>query len=190
MHARVSAIGAKLIPKYQRELPDGDEDKINFRFHLVDLDGVHDALTLPSGIILVPHQVVERMQNDSQLATVLADNIASGLEKQFFQIMPGGCVVPSLYLAGLVGSAFVPRPGASVPALLAVGGEDKLMVHNMEQSGRVSLMLLHDAGYEIDEAPVAWWLLASRKPKGLEETSMPPRAEYLYKVLGENWHSD
>jgi hypothetical protein len=25
------------------------------------------------------------------------------------------------------------------------------------QSGRVSLWLMHDAGYDVDEAPVAWW---------------------------------
>ncbi len=79
MQARVDAIGATLVAKYQRDLPDADETKINFRFQLIDNKKWHDAVALPSGIILIPHQVVERLQNDSQLATVLADNIATVL---------------------------------------------------------------------------------------------------------------
>ena len=35
-----------------------------------------------SGVILVPHQVVDRMRTDSQLAEILADAIARTLEKQ------------------------------------------------------------------------------------------------------------
>ena len=47
-----------------------------------------DAITLPSGVIAVPYQVVERMQNDDQLATVLADNIAENLEKDSVRMVP------------------------------------------------------------------------------------------------------
>ncbi len=53
MLARVNEIGAKLVPKYQRDLPDTDESKINFRFQLINNGKMRDSLALPSGIILV-----------------------------------------------------------------------------------------------------------------------------------------
>lgn len=88
MQARLDRIGASLIPAYQRNLPNSDPTKINFRFQLIDEPKWHDAMTLPNGIILVPHEVVERLQNDSQLATVLADNIACAIEKQSYREIP------------------------------------------------------------------------------------------------------
>ena len=59
----------------------------------------------------------------------------------------------------------------------------------MEQSARVSLGLLHDAKYDIYEAPIAWWILASRKPKDLADIAMPERARYLYQMLGTTWRT-
>ena len=56
------AVGEKLIPAFQRDLPDSDPAKIHFRFQLVDSKKLHAALAAPNGIILIPHQVVERME--------------------------------------------------------------------------------------------------------------------------------
>lgn len=184
MQARVDAVGAKLVPKYQRELPDTDESKINFRFQVVDQKKWHDALTLPSGIVLIPHQVVERMQNDSQLATVLADNMATVLEKQMLRLQPAGRAMTATQLAGTAGGLFIPGLGlATSAANFAVSKE--LQRHLNEESGRVSLFLLHDAGYDIFQAPLAWWLLASSK--GIANGRPPQRAKYIYQILGETW---
>ena len=65
----------------------------------------------------------------------------------------------------------------------------EIVTKTEEQSGRVSLGLLHDAGFDIDQAPVAWWLLASNKPEPTSRISMPHRAAYIYRALGENWHN-
>jgi hypothetical protein len=186
MQARVSAIGEKLVPKYQRDLPDTDETKIHFRFQVVSHAKWHDAQTLPNGIILVPYEAVERLQNDSQLAAVLADNIACALEKQDLNMAPAVHKLNAIYVAGLVGGAVVPGMGVAT----TIGTRDaykKLAQHNMEQSGRVSLGLLRDAGYDINQAPLAWWLLAPAKAKKIEDIPIPARAVYLYKVLGETW---
>jgi hypothetical protein len=64
--------------------------------------------------------------------------------------------------------------------------ESQILMHEREQSSRVSLVLQHDAGYE---APVAWRLLSSQKPQPLSEIETPDRATYLYGVLGEVWHN-
>ena len=192
MQARVNAIGEKLIPAFERNLPDSDPAKIHFRFQLIDTTWLRDALTLPSGIILIPRQVVERMQNDSQLATVLADNIACALERQQYRTQTKARLETAAKLGGLAGLAVEGAPallvGAAASAEVLMPGSD-IAAYTMDQSGRVSLGLLHDAGYDIDQAPMAWWLLAKKEPKPIAEVAMPPRAEYLYQILGETWNN-
>jgi len=189
MQARVEKIGSSLIPAYQRALPESDPAKIHLRFQVID--NKHfcglipcDAIALPSGIILVPHQMVERMQNDSQLAAVLADSIARALEKQRYRTHDELVGAGATALAGL----FVPYAGG-VMTSIGSATERKILTDAMEQSGRVSLVLLHDAGYDIDQAPIAWWLLNAEKPQTLSEIEIPDRATYLYRILGEVWNN-
>ena len=189
MQNRIDTIGQKLIPAYQLRLPASDPSRINFRFQLTDGKRWPYILTLPSGITLVPHQVVERMQNDSQLAAILADAIACALEKQTYRMRNADAAIT----AGNVASwaSFVPVIGLPI-ALASTGtGTTQLVIIRKEehQSGRVSLGLLKDAGYDIDQAPVAWWLLASKKPLPLTKIPVPDRSIYLYRTLGEVWHN-
>jgi hypothetical protein len=187
MQARIDRIGASLVPEYQRALPATDPTKIDFRFQLID-EPWSVTYDLPSGIVLVPIHMVDRMQNDAQVAAILADSIASGLEKRDYRDQPalhameaagwatqaGGFLVPGLGLAGLGGNAIA---------------HSTMERHNREQSGRVSLGLLHDANYDIYQAPLAWWILASRKSKDLSEIAIPERARYLYEILGTTWRT-
>ncbi|HWB32264.1 MAG TPA: M48 family metalloprotease [Acidobacteriaceae bacterium] len=188
MQARVERIGNSLIPAYQQALPTGDPAKISFRFQVIDEKKWHDAVTLPSGVIVIPHQVIERLQNDDQLATVLADNIAENLEKDTIHMVAVSHKVLAADIAGNVAGAFV--PGLGIATDLAGGGA-AAHVHKLQlqQSGRVSLCLMHDAGYDINQAPLAWWLLASKKPKPLDTVAIPPRALTLYIALGTTWHA-
>jgi len=64
-----------------------------------------------------------------------------------------------------------------------------ILRHEQEQSGRVSLVFLRDAGYDIHEAPKAWWLLAPKKPGPMIDTPLPERAAYLYQTIGTTWRS-
>jgi hypothetical protein len=172
--ARIEKIGNSLIPAYQRALPDSDPSKINFRFQLIETKFFRESLALPSGVILVPHRVVERMQNDSQLAAVLADGIARVVERQEYR-MEGR--TREDYAGILV--------GAYVPFAANVGGFDltEIQIHTMQQRSRVSLSLLHDAGYDIAQAPIAWWLLAPWDPAPISEIEVPSRAAYIYNFL-------
>ena len=188
MQARVDGIGQKLIPTYQRALPDTDPAKLHFRFQVVDLDHLHDAWNLPSGVIVIPHQVVERLENDSQLATVLADNIAWAIEKQTFRALPAKHKLTAVSLAGTAGGLVVPGLGLATGISTAVAAEH-LLHEAQRQSGRISLCYLHDAGFDLNEAPKAWWLLASKKPKPLSQINLPFRAEILFTELGTTWRS-
>ena len=188
MQARIERIGASLIPSYQHDLPDTDPTKINFRFQLIDQPKWHDAITLPDGIILVPRQVIERLQNDSQIATVLADNIACALEKQTFRQIPARRKMTAAEIAGTAGGFFV--PGLGLATDIANNRAAAIILrHTEEQSGRVSLVFLRNAGYDISEAPLAWWLLAPNKSQPMINTPLPYRAAYLYQTIGTAWRS-
>jgi hypothetical protein len=189
MQERLNAVGEKLVPAYQHQLAASDPSRIEFRFQLTDGKRWPLVMTLPSGIILVPHQVVERMENDSQLAEVLADAIACALEKQTYRMRLASAAVTTGALASW--AEFVPLIGGPA-ALAGIGsGTTQLVVIRKEehQSGRVSLDLMYDAGYDVREAPMAWWLLNSRKPKPVEEIDMPDRAAYLYRIIAETWRA-
>ena len=75
---------------------------------------------------------------------------------------------------------------------LVLGAATSITSHNIQtdlvnQSGRVSLGYLHDAGYDVSQAPLAWWTLASKPKKTLAQTSIPPRSINLYRTLGFVW---
>ena len=184
MQARVDGILKTLIPSFQRDLPDDDPRKIKLRIQLTADKTWNRIIPLPSGVILIPHQVVERLKNDSQLAAVVADAVAFTLENEAFRmrgVVPGVAVASFAYLNPLAAP------------LLAWGAADyaRSQVERIrdEQSDRVGLGLLHDAGYDVDQAPIAWWLLASKKLLPVNSIPMPERAAYLYRILGEVWHN-
>jgi hypothetical protein len=188
MQSRVDQIGASLVPFYQRHLKSDEPSKITFRFQLIDNPKLDDALALPNGIILIPRQVVERMQNDSQLAAVIADSIAVTLEKQNFRLAPAHNTTNGAVGAAYIGEAFVPGLGAA--SLIAKSLSDKSIKFDlMEQSGRVSLGLLHDAGYDLQQAPLAWWILASKPAQNLLEVEVPSRSLNLYRTIGLIWRN-
>ena len=187
MQARVERIGQSLIPAYQRALPDSDPTKIHFRFQLIDSTESHYALTTPSGVVLVPRQVVERMQNDDQLATVLADNIAVAFEKEGLRSITAN-TVRSIAAGAITAGVILLGPAEFFGGLIAEDHASKAIDRTIQQSGRVSLCLLHDAGYDIAQAPLAWWLLAPKKPASIDQIKMPHRAATLYVALGTTWH--
>jgi len=189
MEARVSAIGHRLIPACQLSLSASDPIRINFRFQVTAGDPfLEQALALPSGIILVPHQIVERLQNDAQLAAVLADAIAIEIEAQDSRMDIG--VRPTK-------KRFARDAAIDTGEILAFGIPGTLVANGVteahdlrqqeEQTGRVSLDLMHEAGYDITQAPLAWWLLAPGDPKPIADIRLPARAAYLYSVLGTTW---
>jgi len=179
LQARINEIGGKLIPAFQRNLASADPARIDFRFQLTADPKWREVAPLPSGIILIPRKAAERMQNDSQLAALLAGGIASALERGPYRMR--GAVRATTLAAYLYNPIYGPG--------VAAGARAVARHKQQEQSGRVALALMHDAGYDIDQAPVAWWLLASKTPKPISEIPLPRRAAYLYRILGECWNN-
>ncbi len=186
LQAKIERIGESLIPAYQKALVKSDPTRIHFRFQIVDTDHFRDAVTFANGIILVPWPAIGRLQNDSQIAAVLADNIACALEKQQILHQPAAHALTAASWAGLAAGLVV--PGASIATGITTASlERHAQTMSLRQSGRVSLALMHDAGYDIHEAPVAWRLLDPKKPESIDKAEIPDRADYLYAFLGETW---
>jgi predicted Zn-dependent protease len=183
LQARVDNIGERLIPKWQKDLPAGDPNKVEFQFQLVDAKWP-DCITMPSGVILVPLHTVGQLEDD-ELAVVLADNIATALEKQTFRYLPAGKAMTASSIAGDVAGVFV--PGLSLVPIAGNGmAAHTIKKHLEEQSGRVSLVLLHDAGFDIDKAPLAWWQLSAHRSDFMSRP-VPFRAAYLFTQLAAEW---
>ena len=187
VQARVERIAQSLIPAYQIALPDSDPTKIHFRFQVVDSAAWKDAVTPPSGIITIPRDVVDRVKNDDQLAAVLADYIAESIEKA--ALRSSSALRTKRIGTAVQDSGFVLLGvGEIAGGAIVKHYANKALEQTFDQSGRVSLQLMHDAGYDITQAPIAWWLLASKKPEPIEKIKMPARAANLYMALGTTWH--
>jgi hypothetical protein len=184
MQQRIERIGNSLVPAYQKKLRASDPTKINFRFQLVDPPTwVDDARALPNGIILVPRYLVELLKDDSRLAAVLADNIAAVIEKQQYRATRKKTNLA--VCSALMGGSFIPVVGyASLTAAIVKCGRVKMSDY-YDQSGRVALGLLRDAGYDIQQAPQAWWTIeAAKHNKDMSSTPPPDRAMNLYRTIG------
>ncbi len=186
MQERVERIGSSLIPAFQKALSEDDPTRIDFRFQVIDQSKQRDSRSMPSGIVLVPYQLVERLPDDSQLAAVLAISIAEVLEKEDLRTIPTTHKMLAANIAGAAASAFVPGVEL-VPSVANFTVVRSAQQHAEQQIARVSLWLLHDAGYDITQAPMAWWSLAAKTKGDPLPKDMPDRSAFLYQALGSTW---
>jgi len=179
---RVERIGRSLVPAYQQRLPESDPTRIDFRFYLIDDKSVHTSYSYPGGEIFVPVQVVDRLKNDDQLAAVLAAPIAEVMEKQVYRVLrPTNYGLLAADAAAVAGGIFV--PGLSFASVAAGYGGQAILTKLQEQSDRVGLSLMTDAGYDVLQAPAAWQLLLSPFP----ELAPCDRSAYLLQTIGREY---
>lgn len=188
MEQHIAAIGEKLIPGYQRALAESDPGKIHFRFEVIDGQRMgSEPVPLPDGLVLLPRLDVQRLQNDSQIAALLADSIACILENQPWRTRIA-------VNAATAGESIVDASESLISSAKQsgfTGSRDQMrdvLGDEYAQSGRVGLQLMHDAGFDIEQAPVAWWLLANHD-KQLTAVTLPYRPATLYQVLGTLWNN-
>jgi len=96
---------------------------------------VKDVIALPSGLVLIPDQVLASLQNEAQLAALLSCSVTSVLQKQ-------------AYLAKHHSNGFYFAA---------------LWLRLNEQALRIGIRQMYLAGYDIREAPFAW-AVAQGKP--------------------------
>jgi hypothetical protein len=156
----------------------------------VDEASIRSDLSCNAGLILVPKQVVERLQNDDQLAALLADGVAHSLQlqsariaKEFLEIY-GAQAVAELALSAVPGAFIAADVGAGIAA-------HKVEVLMEEGRRRIALTLMADAGYDPWQAPEAWRLLAPKHlPMGVATTKYPNRSGYQLGILNLQYGSE
>jgi hypothetical protein len=187
MQERVQTIGAKLVPAWQRALAENDPLRIHFQFFVVARKPIeHDAFSFSDGTILIPEKIASELTTDPQLAAVIASNMAEVLEKQQSRFLTAKEALGATNLAALgVGFAPVPFLGTGMVLGTAIAASDMQRREN-QQADRVSLQLLHQAGYDINQSFLARNAVVHKgKSEGLPYTV---RAENLLADVG-NWNA-
>ncbi len=186
MQSRIDRIGTSLIPAYQRDLLPDDITRIDFRFYIVDNKDLGSFFGLENGVVLVPYQIVQQLKNDSQVAALLANSIAEVLEKQSVHNVSVGRKTLLANLTGETVGALVPGVGlATIIATNRIGNH--ILTLEQQQGSRVSLCFMHDAGYNLEEAPEAWHILSAHPGKDVNGKKITPRADSLFIYLDAYW---
>lgn len=155
----VEALGEKLIPQHQKDLPDGSDLKIPFKFYLVE-DESFNATAYPNGVVIVHSGVFQIAQNEAQLAFVLSHEISHAVEKHSWREHE---YHRKQLMALRIGTAFVPYAGAAAGALAEAGIRNSFARSLENQADRVGLEWMLAAGYDVREAPQVWKALAKKK---------------------------
>lgn len=75
LQAYINYVGNRLVPDWQKEIPDSADDKINYRFYVIEAN-TFNAFALPNGMIFVHTGLLKMIDNEAQLAAVLGHEIA------------------------------------------------------------------------------------------------------------------
>jgi hypothetical protein len=162
----VNRVGWSLVPHYQRVLSDSNPQKIHFQFRVVQAKSFN-AGTYPMGMIIIHSDVFRVLENEAQLAAVLAHEIAHATQEHAFRQMQHNrkrrtaLKIGSLVAAGM-GYYSVSKILEMVNTAMIQGYGRTLE----NQSDRLALQYMADAGYDVREAPRVWKLVAQTEGDG------------------------
>lgn len=129
----IADLGWRLVPAFQRDLVENDPAKIPFKFFVVK-HGDMGAAALPNGVVLVFSESFDVLHNESQLASVLAHEIAHVVQKHMWKLSR--------------------MPESSIKTGYRRSFEN--------QADRQALSLMLAAGYDPREAAATWRLMAKK----------------------------
>jgi hypothetical protein len=168
----LSKVGESLIPKYALSIPVLDPSKFQFQFYIV-VDNQPNAFALPTGVFVIHSGMFGVLENEAQLAALIAREIAHVTQKhQWRQIQER----KSRQSAGTVtevasGNAYTPD--------------------EENQADRIALEYMVNAGYDPREAPKLWTAIANAsgtKSKNFYSSdNRLTRRSYLLSQIKENY---
>jgi len=185
----IARIGESLIPAHQKELPADDPLKIKFRFYLVKAKSFN-ASAYPNGVVLVHSGVFDILENEAQLAFVLAHEISHAVEKHAWEAHE---YHRKELIALETGGAFVPFGGSLATGLAASAIKSQYVRSLENQADRVGLEWMLAAGYDIRQAPASWKALSEKKGDGpinplwSSHDNKTTRRSYLMAELRNNY---
>ena len=160
----VAEVGRRLVPAYQRDLPDADPAKTPFRFFVVRKEQA--GATAVASFILVHSRTFEILKNEAQIASVLAHEIAHITQRHVWRLDQ--------------------MPPSSVRVRFARSYEN--------QADRLGLEYMASAGYDPRETARTWKLLARKvgfTPLRGTHDSHPARRAFIMGELEAHYgHTD
>jgi hypothetical protein len=151
----VTKVGYKVIPRYEKDLPNDYPGKMVFRFAVIE-DESFDAFALPDGSVFVHTGLLKQIKNEAQLAAILGHEIAHVTYEHARKRIedPKGTWLP--LAASLGGAVLGGETGAVAGNLLAGAIKNKFGRDAEDQADRVGLYYMMQAGYDPREAPKIW----------------------------------
>lgn len=158
----VANIGRRMVPPYQLELPADDPNKIDFRFFVV-LDKTPNAFATPNGIVVVHSGLFDALENEAQLAFILGHEVSHAVQEHTWrQREYHKKKLMALRIGGAVAAAFG-KYAISDMATLIEGAVRSGYSRNLEnQSDRLGLEYMVNAGYDPRQAPGVWKVMAKK----------------------------
>jgi hypothetical protein len=192
---RVQKIGMRLIPVFQKNLAAENPQKINFQFCLLDDDYLFIPIATQDGHIGLSKHVVDMLQNDDQVAAVLANGVAQVLEWQrprYDEVQLSGEGQAETFLVGLLVPAIINVFQPSSYDATTNSEEATINWNNAlsaagKQKARVALSLMQDAGYDVHQAPIAWQRIGAQYPKKSTTKLIPQESIYLVRVIAREY---
>jgi hypothetical protein len=157
LNTYITKVGYKIIPRYLKNLQDGDPNKILFRFYVLD-DDTPNAVALPDGSVFINTGLLRKLDNEAQLAFILGHEIAhvsvehprrtlEAAQKQAFW----------MGLAAAAAGATLGQEYGRLIGQIGFGLLSNKFARDMEdQADRIGLFYAYDAGYDNRESAKIW----------------------------------
>ena len=157
----VQRVGQSLIPAYQKNLPDDNPQKINFRFYVIR-DKEANAFALANGIVVVNSGMITTLENEAQLAAVMAHEISHATQEHTWrQMNKDKNKRTALMVGSLAASIFAPGLDTVLDLVNSamVNGYSRRLE---DQADRIGLEYMVAANYDPREAPRVWKIMTKK----------------------------
>jgi hypothetical protein len=190
----VQWLGQRLIPPHQKSLPKEHPDRIPFFFFLVEGKEAN-AFALPNGLVVIYSAMFDVLENEAQLATVMAHEIAHAIQEHSWrQQNYHRKKLMAMRIGGLAASVLGGGNLAGAVTTLIEGAVRSGYSRSLEnQADRAGLEYMLAAGYDIREAPRVWQQMAKAygdRPTNLfwsSHDNHTTRRSYLMAELRMNY---
>jgi len=186
-------VGSRLVPAYQRELPDTDPNKIPFRFFVVE-EKSPNAFALPNGIVVIHSSMFDILENEAQFAAVVGHEIAHAVQEHSWRRQEHQKGKRTALAIGAVVAAAYGQPGVEDVLTMTMGAMQNGYARSLEnQSDRLGLEYMVNAGYDPREAPQVWKAMTKKlgdRPTNFfwsNHDNNATRRSYLMSELRNNY---
>jgi hypothetical protein len=169
----VNMVGNRVVPKFLRNLPPEDPNKVLFRFYVLE-DETPNATAFSDGSVFINTGLLRRLDNEAQLAIILGHEIAHITNEHVRRRYETS--QNQALLAGMMGAAassVLGQQGGLLIARLGYGLLSNKFSRELEdQADRVGLYYAYQAGYDVREATKIWRKLMGVYNEGAVGTSL------------------